>query len=208
MSPRKYAMHRRDELAAETRRRIVESTLGLHSENGIFGTSWKAIAERADVSVGTVYKHFPNLDELLPACGALMMERYSPPQPEDAADLMGPSDTPDQRLAAVATAIFDFYDRAGPAAEVDPRERKLVAIQEWEAYWSATVGGFVKFALAPLRPNAKVVAVAGALLDQRTYAALMARGLTATDAASEITQMIMAWLNGAGLHHHRRRKAK
>jgi AcrR family transcriptional regulator len=43
---------------ADTRGRIVEATLALHSEKGMFDTSWKDIAKRADVSVATVYKHF------------------------------------------------------------------------------------------------------------------------------------------------------
>ena len=194
MSPRRYAMRKRDELVAETRQRIVESTLALHSENGILGTSWKDIAERADVSVGTVYKHFPHLDQLLPACGALMMERYRPPGPEDAATLAGPSDEPYRRLASVAAAVFGFYERAGPSAEVDPRERKLPSIQEWEAYWGATVASFVEVALAPLKPEARVVSLAAALLDQRTYAAMRARGISADDAAAEIARMILAWI--------------
>ena len=39
----------------ETRRRIVEATLALHTEKGMFDTSWRDIARRADVSAATVY---------------------------------------------------------------------------------------------------------------------------------------------------------
>ena len=63
MSPRKYTMDKRKAALEETRQRILEATLALHSEKGIFGTSWQDIAHRADVSVGTVYKHFPSLEE-------------------------------------------------------------------------------------------------------------------------------------------------
>ena len=66
MAPRKYTMDKRKAAVEETRQRILEATLALHSEKGIFGTSWQDIAHRADVSVGTVYKHFPSLDELVP----------------------------------------------------------------------------------------------------------------------------------------------
>jgi AcrR family transcriptional regulator len=62
-------MEKRKAPVEETRQRIAEATLALHSEKGMFDTSWKDIAERADVSVATVYKHFPSLDELVPACG-------------------------------------------------------------------------------------------------------------------------------------------
>ena len=53
-------MDKRRAAVEETRQRILEATLALHTEKGIFGTSWQDIAKRADVSVGTVYKHFPS----------------------------------------------------------------------------------------------------------------------------------------------------
>ena len=77
-------MDKRKAAVQETRQRIVEATLALHAEKGIFGTSWQDIARRADVSVGTVYKHFPSLDELVPACGELMYAITRPPSLEDA----------------------------------------------------------------------------------------------------------------------------
>jgi AcrR family transcriptional regulator len=73
LGPRSYRMNRRRADVEETRRRITEATLALHAEKGIFGTSWRDIARRADVSVATVYKHFPTLEELVPACGELLV---------------------------------------------------------------------------------------------------------------------------------------
>ena len=92
MTPRKYTMDKRKAAVQETRQRIVEATLALHAEKGIFGTSWQDIAHRADVSVGTVYKHFPSLDELVPACGELMYAITRPPSLEDVpVSLPGPT---------------------------------------------------------------------------------------------------------------------
>ena len=54
MSPRKYSMDKRKAAVEETRQRILEATLALHAEKGIFGTSWQDIAKRADVSVATL----------------------------------------------------------------------------------------------------------------------------------------------------------
>ena len=194
MSPRRYSMSTRDEAAKETRRRIVESTLELHSRKGILGTSWKDIASHADVSVGTVYKHFPDLDALLPACGALMMDRFRPPAPEDAEKLLEGIADPEARLERAVIEIFGFYDRAGPAAEVDPRERGLAPIREWEAYWAGTVATFVRSALGPRAPSEPAVAFVAGLLDQRSFAALRARGIGTDQATPEITRMILAWL--------------
>lgn len=194
MSPRRYSMGRRDELAAATRQRIVESTLALHSQHGILGTSWKDIAQHADVSVGTVYRHFPSLDELLPACGALMLERYRPPRPEDAEAIAGSSRDSAGRLSSVVRAVYEFYVRAGAAAEIDPRERGLPAIQQWEAYWATTLHTFMATALASANPSPAALAFASSLLDQRTFSAMTARGIGADDAAAEVARMITAWL--------------
>ena len=66
-------MSKRAAAAARTRERIVDATRDLHGEQGIAATSWEDIAARAGVGVGTVYRHFPSLDELIPACGEITM---------------------------------------------------------------------------------------------------------------------------------------
>src|SRR5918994_6689252 len=81
MSPRKYDMSRRASAAAETRDRIVEATIALHGEQGIAATSYDDIAARAGVGVGPVYRHFPSLDELIPACGEITMQVLALPDP-------------------------------------------------------------------------------------------------------------------------------
>ena len=109
MTPRKYSMDKRKAAAEETRRRILEATLALHSEKGIFGTSWKDIAQRADVSVNTVYKHFPSLDELVPACGELMYAITRPPSLEDAPRIFAGVSSLGERLGRLVEELFDFY---------------------------------------------------------------------------------------------------
>src|SRR5437867_3820492 len=79
MAPRRYEMERRAEGARETRDRIVRATMELHAEQGVVGTSHKDIAARADVSVGTVYHHFPNQDDVVRACGACIRELFPSP---------------------------------------------------------------------------------------------------------------------------------
>src|SRR5919199_571329 len=84
MSPRKYDMSRRAAAVEDTRRRIVDATLALHAEQGIAATRWEQIAARAGVGVGTVYRHFPSLDELVPACGRVSMALLALPAAADA----------------------------------------------------------------------------------------------------------------------------
>ena len=74
-------MTSRASAVAQTRRRIIDATRALHTEQGIAATSWDDIAARAGVGVGTVYRHFPSLDELVPACGEISMQVIALPDP-------------------------------------------------------------------------------------------------------------------------------
>ena len=79
MAPRAYRLGRRAESADDTRRRIVVATRALHVEQGVADTTVKQIARRADVSVGTVYHHFPSYDDVIRACGQLTFAIVRPP---------------------------------------------------------------------------------------------------------------------------------
>ena len=74
-------MKKRAAAVAQTRQRIIAAARELHGERGIAATSWDDIAARAGVGVGTVYRHFPSLDELIPACGAITMQVIALPDP-------------------------------------------------------------------------------------------------------------------------------
>lgn len=63
-------MRKRAEQVDATRRRIVEATVRLHEERGPVGTTVSAIAELADVTRLTVYRHFPDDEALFAACSA------------------------------------------------------------------------------------------------------------------------------------------
>ncbi len=198
MNPREYDMTTRAAAAEETRLRILEATLELHTERGIFGTSWQDIAGRADVSVGTVYRHFPSLSELVPACGELLMERTQPPAPEDAAEAIGDVLDPVVRLERAAAALFAFYERAGASLDSDPRERALPAMQEWEEYWRATVTAFVHEALRGRRVGAHTLQLVSAFFDHPTYGALRTRGIGPERAAETVSRMVACLLGLAG----------
>lgn len=194
MSPRRYTMTRKMALAAETRQRIVAATLKLHGHNGIFGTSWKDIATEANVSVGTVYRYFPTLDQLVPACGELLMERVQPPQPESIGDILGDAAQPAERIKRVADALFAFYERGGSHLDADLRERALPAVQEWEEFLRAMVAGFIGEALGEFHPDADTITKLSFLFDFPTFRAMSARGISATEASRIAAEMAIAWL--------------
>ncbi len=196
MTPRKYSMDKRRAAVEETRQRIVEATLALHSEKGMFDTSWKDIAERADVSVATVYKHFPSLHELVPACGALIMAVTEPPSLEDAPRIFGDAQTFEERIERLISEMFSFYERGEPYMEVGPKERQLPAVQEWEAGMRATREGLAREALRPVQPEESTVRAVGALLDFPVFKSFRRHDVPREEAEEILNDMMLRWLKG------------
>ena len=187
-------MTRRAASRHQTRDRIVEATAKLHGERGVLGTSWQDIAREADVSVSTVYSHFPSLAELLPACGQLVMSRVRPPSAGDAEEIMGNARSTRERLIRVARELFSFYERGGPHIEVDIRERQLPGMREWEESQRATVGALVRAALVDERPTAASVRLISAFFDLATYKALRTRGVSTKRAAETVAEVALGLL--------------
>jgi AcrR family transcriptional regulator len=196
LSPRKYSMDKRRAAVEETRQRILQATLALHSEKGVFGTSWQDIARRADVSVGTVYKHFPSLDELVPACGELMYAITQPPSLEDAPRIFAGASSFEERLERLVEELFGFYERGASYIETDFQERQLPMVQEWEAHMRATIAGLVREALLPVEPDENTVVAVSALLDFSTFRSFVDRDIPEDQAAKTIKEVLLCWIDG------------
>lgn len=76
---RPYQMRRRAEQVDQTRQRITEATVRLHTTVGPANTSIAAVAGEAGVTRLTVYRHFADLDELFVACRAHWISQNPPP---------------------------------------------------------------------------------------------------------------------------------
>lgn len=72
-------MKLRAEQVDETRLRITEATVRLHTTVGPANTSIASVAEEAGVTRLTVYRHFADLDALFEACSAHWMAQNPPP---------------------------------------------------------------------------------------------------------------------------------
>lgn len=105
--PRTYTLKRRAEQQAETRRRIVDAAIDLHSSLGPAQTTISMVAERAGVQRHTVYAHFPDEKTLLLACSAETNERDPPPD----ADAWRAIADRGERLRAGLRELYDWYAR-------------------------------------------------------------------------------------------------
>lgn len=102
-----YTLKRRAEQQAETRRRIVEAAVELHSTVGPAATTFSMVAEKAGVQRHTLYAHFPDEFSLCMACSGHVYELDPLP---DAAAWRGIEDR-NERLTAGLTAVFAWYGR-------------------------------------------------------------------------------------------------
>lgn len=127
---RTYKLKRRAERQSETRQRIVEAAVELHTTLGPARTSILAIAERAGVERPTVYRHFPHMDDLLDACSSHWRVTHPAPDPEPWLQIREPG----ARMRRALGEIYAHYSVNEPAlwvifrdAEDTPEVRRVGA---------------------------------------------------------------------------------
>lgn len=82
-------MKKRAEQMAETRQRIVEAAMRLHTSIGPANTTISAVAREADVTRVTVYRHFPDEEYLFLACSSHWAQLHPPPDPTSWEEISG-----------------------------------------------------------------------------------------------------------------------
>jgi AcrR family transcriptional regulator len=107
---RKYELKARAESQRETRDRIARAAAELHEEKGVAHTTVTEIARRAGVTRLTVYNHFADLSELIPACSAHYMALHPLP---DLGGVLALED-PAGRVRAVLARLYGWYRETEP----------------------------------------------------------------------------------------------
>jgi AcrR family transcriptional regulator len=198
MSPRKYDMTRRASAVAQTRRRIIDATRELHTEQGIAATSWDDIAARAGVGVGTVYRHFPSLDELIPACGEISMQIVALPDPQRVPSLFDGVDAPAGRIERLVREAFAIYERGAPELRAIRDERDVHPhVAEAGEELEASLTALVDAAVEPSAITPADRAVVRAMVDLGTWQALRDQGLGPAEAVDAVSQMLAARLGNS-----------
>lgn len=186
-------MTRRASTVAQTRRRIIDATRELHTEQGIAATSWDDIAARAGVGVGTVYRHFPSLDELIPACGEISMQVVAMPDPDGASSLFDGADAPAERIERLVREAFAIYERGAPEVRVIRSEPELhPSVAEAAEELEASLTALVDAAVEPFGITPADRAVVRAMVDLGTWQALRDQGLGPAEAVEAVSQMLVA----------------
>lgn len=98
--------HERTEKGARTRRQILEAAMSLLPRHGYDGTSMRAIAREAGVSVGNAYYYFPSKSHLIQA---VYLETHQALE-RAAAPILARERTLEGRLRGVLWAWFKIVD--------------------------------------------------------------------------------------------------
>jgi AcrR family transcriptional regulator len=102
-------MRRRAELVDQTRLRITEAAVRLHTSVGPSATSMSAVADEAGVTRLTLYRHFPSKDELFVACMGHWRGLHPPPDPERWRSIP----TLEARVRRALAEIYGWYAENG-----------------------------------------------------------------------------------------------
>ncbi len=187
MEKRQYRMKARADRQAQTRQRIIEAAVELHTSLGPARTSISAVAERAGVQRNTFYAHFADELSLLRAC--TLHWRATHPFPASAA--WEPIGDPARRLRRALTEIYAWYESVEAEFALFVRDAYLSP-----AFWQERTDAMAELAqslAAPFGRRRAVVAAVGHALDFETWRSLVRRqGLPEAEAVSAMVQLVAA----------------
>jgi hypothetical protein len=141
-----------------------------------------------------VYRHFPSLDHLVGACGALTMQTIQPPAPQDAARLFAGARTLPARVERLVREMASFYGRSQRTWVTVLRDcHRVEPLREFIAAHRAAVEAHVREALRPVEGlDERAVQVACALVDYPTWQSLADRGLRGDEVVDEMCRLVLS----------------
>ncbi len=189
---RPYTMRRRAEHVEETRLRITEAAVRLHTTVGPSNTSISTVAEEAGVTRLTVYRHFADLDELFDACRRHWYVLNPPPDPAAWKTIPDLEDRARRAFSDLYGWFRDHGDELFPIYR-DMATMPLSTQEQIRAQWAAVVDAFfdgIQVSPAASRP---LRAVAGHLLSLLTWRSLVVdQGLGADEAVDLAVRLLGA----------------
>src|SRR3954462_10721268 len=156
---------------AETRERIVRAAIDQLAEGGYASAGVQAIAKRAGIATGTVYRHFPSKSELF----SEVFRRASARELAVVADTAAHEELPARERIAIGAEIFARRALAEPtrayallAEPVDPAvgAERLIFRRAYRDLFAATIEqGVASGELPPQDAQTVAAALVGALGD-------------------------------------------
>ena len=186
---RTYQKKKRLEREAETRQRIVEAAVALHTSVGPARTSIAGVAREAGVQRHTVYAHFPDEPSLFRACGAHWALLH--PFPDEAS--WSRVADPRRRLQRALREVYRWYEEVEPDVALfirDAASNPSVAAQ-WEE-WAGGLRRLADSLAAGLDGSRAVRAAVGHALAFETWRSLVRHeGLTTERAVRAMSSFVV-----------------
>lgn len=180
---RTYQKKKRAEQEAETRQRIVDATVALHTSVGPSRTTISAIAEKAGVQRHTVYSHFPDEGTLFSACTSHWASLH--PFPSAEAWWEAEAD-PLERLALVLRDVWAWYADVEPDLELFLRDAELIpAVRANMTRYAELLGDVADRLSLDIGGSRAVRAAVGHALAFETWRSLVRREGLATAGAGD-----------------------
>jgi len=202
--PRRYRMEARTRAVQETRSRIVGAAMELHAKKGAVATNWEDIAHRAGVSPATVYRHFPSLDELIPACARTVFDAISIVTEDQVDQIYAGAGSPWQKLERYIRGTCDCYARGDGWLHAARREADLIpAMNRAVEVQDKSNEVLVRAAFTGYEVDDESVAVLTALTDFPFWRSLTRGGISHPAAVRVICGLVQAELRK---RHIRRRR--
>lgn len=179
---RDYRMNRRAENVDATRERIVAATVRLHRTVGPAATTVSAIAAEAGVTRMTVYRHFPDLEQLFGACTAHWVAGLRN-RPDPGAWISEPE--PSARLRAALAQVYAFYREGQDMLRLVQRDIEALPPAHVDAIRNdqAAMLDAVLDAWPPKQRTPTRAALVGHALGFQTWESLCGRGGLSDEAA-------------------------
>lgn len=190
---RPYRMRKRLGDVEETRQRIVDAAVALHSSVGPAKTTFSAVADLAGVQRSTVYRHFPDEEALFGACTSHWLASHPWPAPED----WRSASAPDDRLGRGLRELYGYY--AANEAMISNSFRDIEVMPAFVGtFMKAQLTGMHDMLIAAWPAKTRGRDLSAAImhaLDFRTWQSLTSYGLSTDDAARLMTAMVICGVN-------------
>jgi AcrR family transcriptional regulator len=197
MAPRKYTLGRRAQAAAATRQRIVDAAASLYQEQGVKTTTLQSIADRADVSRGTILHHFGGSGGLVDAVAQRVLLTLQLPDERLFAGVTGD----EARLRAYVHAMIEFFQRSTGWWAVFVSEMERPELKARETAYFEHMARLQAMALGPLAKDRQINIVVGSLIHPGTMGGLIwvmqQAGLAPAEINDGIAEVVVAYVDRA-----------
>jgi AcrR family transcriptional regulator len=183
-------MARRAAGVDKTRDQIIRAAVAIQAKQGIAETSWASIGARAHVSTATVYRHFPTLDSMIPACAqATFAAGARLPTAKEIGKLFAGLSSPRERLQALVVESCHCYERGEGWLDACRREaRNLPALAAAARTQERALEALIEAAVDPGVTGARA-AVVKTLIDFPFWKSLVDAGTPRRQVPSIITDL-------------------